>query len=55
MPMTLIQRRALTFAIAGAGGAAFLMLRLPLPLLLGPMLAAIRSPISRLLGQMSRR
>ena len=43
--MTLIQRRALTFAIAGAGGAAFLMLRLPLPLLLGPMLACLAAAL----------
>jgi membrane AbrB-like protein len=41
MPMTLTARRALTFTIAGLGGAAFLLLHLPLPLLLGPMLACL--------------
>ena len=39
--MNLFKRRALTFAIAGLGGAAFLLLHLPLPLLLGPMLACL--------------
>ena len=39
--MTLTARRALTFTIAGLGGAAFLLLHLPLPLLLGPMLACL--------------
>ncbi|WP_374635795.1 AbrB family transcriptional regulator [Paracoccus sp. (in: a-proteobacteria)] len=39
--MTLTARRALTFAIAGLGGVAFLLLGLPLPLLLGPMLACL--------------
>jgi membrane AbrB-like protein len=34
-------RRALTLGIAGLGAAAFLALRLPLPLLLGPMLACL--------------
>jgi uncharacterized protein len=33
--------RVLTFAIAGAGGAAFWILHLPLPLLLGPMAACL--------------
>ncbi len=39
--MKLASRRALTFAIAGLGGALFLALHLPLPLLLGPMLACL--------------
>lgn len=39
--MTLTARRALTFTIAGLGGAGFLLLHLPLPLLLGPMLACL--------------
>ena len=39
--MTLTARRALTFTIAGLGGAAFLLQHLPLPLLLGPMLACL--------------
>lgn len=34
-------RRLLTFALAAAGGALFLALHLPLPLLLGPMLACL--------------
>lgn len=34
-------RRLLTFAVAAAGGALFLALHLPLPLLLGPMLACL--------------
>ncbi|WP_199259179.1 AbrB family transcriptional regulator [Paracoccus binzhouensis] len=39
--MTLTGRRLLTFALAAIGGALFLALRLPLPLLLGPMLACL--------------
>ena len=39
--MTLTTRRLLTFALAAAGGALFLTLGLPLPLLLGPMLACL--------------
>ncbi|RCW88236.1 AbrB family transcriptional regulator [Paracoccus lutimaris] len=39
--MNLMKRRALTFAIAGMGGAVFLLLHLPLPWLLGPMLACL--------------
>ena len=44
--MTLLTRRLLTFAIAGAGGALFLALRLPLPLLLGPMLACLLASLA---------
>lgn len=36
-----VARRLLTFALAAAGGALFLALHLPLPLLLGPMLACL--------------
>lgn len=39
--MNLTQRRLVTFAIALAGGAAFVALGLPLPMLLGPMLACL--------------
>lgn len=39
--MSLSRRRILTFALAAMGGAAFLLLGLPLPLLLGPMLACL--------------
>ncbi|MDS9467738.1 AbrB family transcriptional regulator [Paracoccus sp. MBLB3053] len=39
--MSLAGRRFLTFAIAAAGGALFLALHLPLPWLLGPMLACL--------------
>ena len=39
--MTLTGRRFLTFALAALGGGLFLMLNLPLPLLLGPMLACL--------------
>lgn len=39
--MSLAKRRLLTFALAGMGAALFLLLRLPLPLLLGPMLACL--------------
>nr|WP_252733437.1 AbrB family transcriptional regulator [Paracoccus marinaquae] len=39
--MRLLRKRALTFAIAAVGAAAFLMSNLPLPLLLGPMLACL--------------
>jgi len=39
--MTLTTRRLLTFALAAAGGTLFLILGLPLPLLLGPMLACL--------------
>ena len=45
--MTPVARRLLTFALAGLGGALFLALHLPLPLLLGPMLACL---IAALLG-----
>ena len=44
--MTLLTRRLLTFAIAGAGGALFLALHLPLPLLLGPMLACLLASLA---------
>ncbi len=39
--MTLTQRRLLSFTLAGAGAAIFLWLGLPLPLLMGPMLACL--------------
>ncbi|MDK8874307.1 AbrB family transcriptional regulator [Paracoccus sp. SSJ] len=39
--MNLLNRRILTFALAALGGAAFLLLHLPLPMLLGPMLACL--------------
>lgn len=39
--MNSVRRRLLTFALAGAGAAVFLTLHLPLPLLLGPMLACL--------------
>lgn len=39
--MTLTRRRVLSFAVAAAGAAAFLLLGLPLPLLMGPMLACL--------------
>ncbi|SIQ73832.1 hypothetical protein SAMN05421641_11319 [Paracoccus thiocyanatus] len=39
--MNLLNRRILTFALAALGGAAFVMLHLPLPMLLGPMLACL--------------
>jgi len=39
--MSLLNRRILTFALATLGGAAFLLLHLPLPMLLGPMLACL--------------
>lgn len=39
--MSLLNRRLLTFALAALGGAAFLLLHLPLPMLLGPMLACL--------------
>ncbi|MTH80190.1 AbrB family transcriptional regulator [Paracoccus aestuariivivens] len=38
---TFLGHRLLTFAIAAIGGALFLFLHLPLPLLLGPMLACL--------------
>jgi membrane AbrB-like protein len=41
MTMNLLNRRILTFALAALGGAAFLLLHLPLPMLLGPMLACL--------------
>lgn len=39
--MSLTGRRMLTFALAAAGGALFLLLDLPLAMLLGPMLACL--------------
>lgn len=45
--MTSVRRRLLTFALAAAGAGVFLVLRLPLPLLLGPMLACL---IAALMG-----
>ncbi|WP_104493378.1 AbrB family transcriptional regulator [Paracoccus denitrificans] len=39
--MSLLNRRILTSALAALGGAAFLLLHLPLPMLLGPMLACL--------------
>lgn len=39
--MTSAKRRILTFALAGMGAAFFVALKLPLPLLLGPMLACL--------------
>lgn len=39
--MTVSLRRLLTFTLAALGGATFLALHLPLPLLLGPMLACL--------------
>ncbi|GLK62963.1 MULTISPECIES: AbrB family transcriptional regulator [Paracoccus] len=39
--MSLPKRRLLTFALAAFGGAVFLLLHLPLPMLLGPMLACL--------------
>lgn len=39
--MSLLKRRLLTFALAAFGGAVFLLLHLPLPMLLGPMLACL--------------
>lgn len=44
--MKSITRRAMTFAIAGAGGAVFMLLHLPLPLLLGPMLACLAASLA---------
>ncbi|MCU7428510.1 AbrB family transcriptional regulator [Paracoccus denitrificans] len=41
MTMSLLNRRILTSALAALGGAAFLLLHLPLPMLLGPMLACL--------------
>jgi len=41
MMRSAMARRALTFALAAGGGALFLALQLPLPLLLGPMLACL--------------
>ncbi|WP_134681682.1 AbrB family transcriptional regulator [Paracoccus ravus] len=46
--MTLAGRRLLTLALAGAGGALFLLLHLPLPLLLGPMLACLIAALAGL-------
>ena len=45
--VTLNGRRAVTFAIAGVGAAIFVVLGLPLPMLLGPMLACL---IAALIG-----
>lgn len=45
--MPLLSRRLLTFTLAALGGAVFLFLHLPLPLLLGPMLACL---VAALLG-----
>lgn len=45
--MTFARRRVLSFALAGMGATIFVMLGLPLPLLLGPMLACL---IAALLG-----
>lgn len=45
--MSLIKTRLLTFAIAGIGAAIFLALKLPLPLLLGPMLACLIAALSK--------
>ncbi|QFQ86074.1 AbrB family transcriptional regulator [Paracoccus kondratievae] len=39
--MSLPKRRLLTFALAAFGGVVFLLLHLPLPMLLGPMLACL--------------
>lgn len=44
---SLTQRRLLTFALAGIGGATFLALHLPLALLLGPMLACLLASFAR--------
>lgn len=44
--MSLTRRRILTFAIAALGGAGFLLLHLPLPLLLGPMLACLLAALA---------
>ncbi|MDT1064352.1 AbrB family transcriptional regulator [Paracoccus sp. CPCC 101403] len=44
--MTLTGRRILTCALAAAGGALFLVAGLPLPLLLGPMLACLLAALS---------
>ncbi|MFT3687908.1 AbrB family transcriptional regulator [Paenirhodobacter sp.] len=44
--MPLLKRRLLTLALAALGGAAFLWLRLPLPLLLGPMLACLLAALA---------
>lgn len=48
----LTRRRALTFAIAGGGAAVFAALGLPLPMLLGPMLACLAAALmgARLAG-----
>lgn len=43
--MPSVKRRALTFALAGAGAAVFLFLGLPLPWLLGPMLACLMAAL----------
>lgn len=39
--MTAFRRRILTLIVAASGGGAFLVLNLPLPMLLGPMLACL--------------
>lgn len=44
--MSLTCRRILTFALAAAGGALFLLLHLPLPMLLGPMLACLLASLA---------
>lgn len=44
--MSLTCRRILTFALAAAGGALFLLLHLPLPMLLGPMLACLLAALA---------
>lgn len=41
-----LRRRVFTFAVAGCGGAAFLALGLPLPLLLGPLLACLLAALA---------
>ncbi len=46
--MSLSRRRAMTFVLALAGAAAFLALGLPLPWLLGPMLAALIAALAGL-------
>ena len=43
------KRRALTFAIAGTGAIGFVLLDLPLPLLLGPMLACLIAALGALI------
>ena len=44
--MSPTSRRLLTFALAAAGGALFLALHLPLPMLLGPMLACLLASLA---------